>query len=114
MESHTPMKQTLFCYGIIETFTQDLGGHTHSLLDSRVALDLNAVGPGIPHVVLATQLNNVCRCLSPYPHPLLLPELQLPPVPLLQSSLLRPFFTLVTRDISLNSSPDYITPPFPA
>ena len=54
MESHTPMKQTLFSYGIIETFTQNLGGHTHSLLDSRVALDLNAVGPGIPHVVLAT------------------------------------------------------------
>ena len=76
MESHTPMKQTLFCYGIIETFTQDLGGHTHSLLGSRVALDLNAVAPGIPHVVLATQLNNVCHCLSPYPHPLLLPELQ--------------------------------------
>lgn len=86
-ESHTPMKQTLFSYGITETFTQNLGGHTHSLLVSTVALDLNAVGSGIPHIVLATQLNNVCHCPSPYPHPLLLPALQLPPVSL-RSSLL--------------------------
>ena len=85
-ESHTPMKQTLFSYGITETFTQNLGGHTHSLLDSRVTLDLNAVGSGIPYVVLATQLN-VCHCPSPYPHPPLLPARQLPPVSL-QSSLL--------------------------
>lgn len=85
-ESHTHETNTIQLWDNWNFYSESRRTYPFSF-SQWIALDLNAVGSGIPHIVLATQLNNVCHCLSPYPHPLLLPVLQLPPVSL-PSSLL--------------------------